>query len=122
MKNIPDKIWLVTGLSNTAEEVKDFKELSEVTWSEEKIFDRDIPFQRAINKNKLWHSVTDVLPPLDTIVLINTKDYGTITARYDKGWEGVEVPLFYSADCARTANEVDYWMEIPQLPEKGGKK
>lgn len=64
-----------------------------------------------------WNSVADVLPPLDTIVLINTKDYGAITARYDKGWEGVEVPLFYSADCARTANEVDYWMEIPELPE-----
>ena len=69
-----------------------------------------------------WHSVADVLPSLDTIVLINTKDYGVITARYDNGWEGVEVPLFYSADCARTANEVDYWMEIPQLPEKGFEK
>lgn len=120
MNNIPQKIWLNVGLNNNDEKVEDFKELSEVTWSEEKIFDRDIPFERAINKNNLWHSVADVLPPLDTVVLINTKDYGTITARYDKGWEGVEVPLFYSADCARTANEVDYWMEIPQLPKKGG--
>lgn len=66
-----------------------------------------------------WHSVADGdLPKLDTIVLINTKEYGVITARYDKGWVGVEVPLFYSADIARTADEVDYWMEIPQLPKE----
>lgn len=65
-----------------------------------------------------WHSVADGdLPSFDDIVLINSKEYGVITARYDKGWEGVEVPLFYSADCARTAEEVDYWMEIPQLPK-----
>lgn len=50
MKNIPDKIWLVTGLSNTDEEVEDFKELSEVTWSEEKIFDSDVPFRRVDGK------------------------------------------------------------------------
>ena len=65
-----------------------------------------------------WHSIADgELPSFDDIVLINCKEYGVITARYDKGWEGVEVPLFYSADCARTAEEVDYWMEIPQLPK-----
>lgn len=66
-----------------------------------------------------WHSVADGdLPKFDTVVLINTKVYGVITALYDKGWVGVEVPLFYSTDCARTANEVNYWMEIPQLPKE----
>ena len=65
-----------------------------------------------------WHSVADgELPSFGDIVLINCKEYGVITARYDKGWEGVEIPLFYSADCARTAEEVGYWMEIPQLPK-----
>ncbi len=65
-----------------------------------------------------WHSVANGdLPPFNSIVLINTKEYGTITAKYDEGWVGVEVPLFYSADCARTAEEVDYWMEIPELPK-----
>lgn len=65
-----------------------------------------------------WHSVADGdLPNFEDIVLINTKEYGVITALYDKGWVGVEVPLFYSADCARTDEEVDYWMEIPELPE-----
>ena len=65
-----------------------------------------------------WHSVADgELPSFDDIVLINCKEYGVITARYDKGWEGVEIPLFYSADCARPAEEVGYWMEIPQLPK-----
>lgn len=67
---------------------------------------------------KFWHRVADGdLPNFNTIVLIHTKEYGVITARYDKGWEGVEVPLFYSADCARTDEEVDYWAEIPKLPE-----
>ena len=65
-----------------------------------------------------WHSVADGdLPNFEDIVLINTKEYGVITALYDKGWVGVEVPLFYSADCARTDEEVDYWMEIPKLPK-----
>lgn len=61
MKNIPDKIWLVTGLSNTDEEVKDFKELSEVTWSEEKIFGRDIPFRRVDGKFIYHHEENGTL-------------------------------------------------------------
>jgi hypothetical protein len=121
MKNIPDKIWLVTGLSNTDEEVKDFKELSEVTWSEEKIFDHDIPFERAINKNDLWHSVADGgLPPkaknnnridfsVEVLVRLDKVAFG----RYDytdKSWY-IGLQRVYPT----------HWMEIPQLPKKGGK-
>lgn len=61
MKNIPDKIWLVTGLSNTDEEVKNFKELSEVTWSEEKIFDHDVPFRRVDGKFIYHHEENGTL-------------------------------------------------------------
>ena len=61
MKSIPDKIWLVTGLSNTDEEVKDFKELSEVTWSEEKIFDNDVPFRRVDGKFIYHHGEDSTL-------------------------------------------------------------
>lgn len=61
MKNIPNKIWLVTGLNNTDEEVKDFKELSEVTWSEEKIFDHDVPFKRVDGKFIYHHEENGTL-------------------------------------------------------------
>ena len=49
MKNIPKKIWLNMGLNNNDEEVEDFNELDidNITWSEERIFDRDILFKRS---------------------------------------------------------------------------
>lgn len=49
MKNIPKKIWLNIGLNNNDEEVEDFNELApdNITWSEERIFDRDILFKRS---------------------------------------------------------------------------
>lgn len=48
MENIPEKIWLNIGLNNNDEEVEDFNELDidNITWSEERIFDRDILFKR----------------------------------------------------------------------------
>ena len=121
MKNIPDKIWLVTGLSNTDEEVKDFKELSEVTWSEEKIFDRDIPFERAINKNNLWHDVADGDLPKEqkgdaTILpfLVKAKD-GAVYMAYYAWYEEENTPTFYDdCDCPL---DVEYWMEVPEPPK-----
>lgn len=44
MKNIPERIWLNTGLDKN-EDVKDFNELSEVTWCEDKTSDGDIPYK-----------------------------------------------------------------------------
>lgn len=52
MKNIPERIWLCTGLEK-GEEVKDFDELSEVTWSKDKTNDGDIPYKRAHRVNLL---------------------------------------------------------------------
>lgn len=120
MKNIPDKIWLVTGLSNTDEEVKDFKELNEVTWSEEKIFDRDIPFERAINKNNLWHDVADGDWPrelkgdaedLPFVVMFTD---GTVSfAYFDEGVNGL-CDFYDDCDCPL---DVEYWMEVPEPPK-----
>ena len=52
MENIPERIWLCTGLEK-GEEVKDFDELSEVTWSKDKTSDGDIPYGRAHRVNWL---------------------------------------------------------------------
>nr|DAF25522.1 MAG TPA: hypothetical protein [Caudoviricetes sp.] len=49
MKNIPKKIWLTTGLDND-DEVRDFKELTEVSWCEDKVNDKDIPYVRCRTK------------------------------------------------------------------------
>lgn len=49
MKNIPKKIWLTTGLDND-DEVRDFKELTEVSWCEEQVNDKDIPYVRCGTK------------------------------------------------------------------------
>lgn len=51
MKNIPKRIWLNTGLDKN-EDVKDFKELSEVTWCEDKTSNGDIPYKRVHRVNK----------------------------------------------------------------------
>nr|DAJ71893.1 MAG TPA: acetyltransferase domain containing protein [Herelleviridae sp.] len=77
MKNIPDKIWLVTGLSNTDEEVKDFKALSEVTWSEDKIFDHDVPFRRVDGKF-IYHHEED-----GTLIVIAGGE-GTCSVKLDE--------------------------------------
>ena len=125
MKNIPDKIWLVTGLSNTDEEVKDFKELSEVTWSEEKIFDRDIPFERAINKNNLWYDVADGDWPRglkdnaeNMPFIVKTKGGNQYLAYYaswfDEEYRAISHDFFDDRDCLL---DVEYWMEIPELPK-----
>lgn len=55
MKNIPKKICLNIGLNNNDEEVEDFNELDidNITWSEERIFDRDILFIRSTEEYRL---------------------------------------------------------------------
>ena len=115
MKNIPDKIWLVTGLSNTDEEVKDFKELSEVTWSEEKIFDRDIPFERTINNHDLWHTVADEdWPNSDKDYLC----YNGIDVHI--GWFDTNKKVFYNpySRYKERMLDVECWAEIPELPKR----
>lgn len=43
--NAPDEIYLVTGVTQKSGEV-DFKELSEVTWADMRVFDNDIAYRR----------------------------------------------------------------------------
>lgn len=52
MKNIPQRIFLNLGEIEHSG-VKDFKELSEITWSEDRVFDSDIEYIRVTKtKNK----------------------------------------------------------------------
>lgn len=47
IKNVPNKIFLVTGYENDSENADiEFKELTDVTWSETPIFDNDIEYVR----------------------------------------------------------------------------
>lgn len=104
---------------------KDFKELSEVTWSEEKIFDRDIPFERAINKNNLWHDVADGDWPRglkdnaeNMPFIVKTKGGNQYLAYYaswfDEEYRAISHDFFDDRDCLL---DVEYWMEIPELPK-----
>lgn len=47
-KNVPDRIYLVTGIELHDRSI-DFKELFEVTWSEDKVFESDIVYYKDIN-------------------------------------------------------------------------
>ena len=52
MKNIPERIWLNTGLES-GETSGNFNELSEVTWCQDKTSDGDIPYRRVHRVNRL---------------------------------------------------------------------
>nr|DAT13029.1 MAG TPA: hypothetical protein [Caudoviricetes sp.] len=51
MKNIPKRIFLNLGDIEDLG-VKDFKELSDITWSEERVFDSDIEYIRVTKTKK----------------------------------------------------------------------
>lgn len=44
MKNIPQKIFLQTGLEDNAEICEDFNELSDISWCADKIYSDDLEF------------------------------------------------------------------------------
>lgn len=67
MKNIPKKIWLTTGLDDD-EEVRDFKELTEVSWCEDKVNDKDIPYMRVRRFN--WLALCSWIFAIVTIPLV----------------------------------------------------
>lgn len=60
MKNIPDKIYLILG-DIDLNDIDEFKELSEVTWCEDKVFDSDIEYKReeTIEINKKSDALYD---------------------------------------------------------------
>lgn len=114
MKNLPERIYLNIGDEVSAD--VDFRELSEVTWSEEKVFDNDIAFTRKPQ----WISVEDELPEDDS--------YFYFVADVNKN------PL--AVDCAEYACETKkfsrggqilhptHWMHIPtpSLPDTNTEK
>ena len=51
MKNIPKRIFLNLGDIEDLG-VKDFKELSDITWSEDRVFDSDIEYVRVTKTKK----------------------------------------------------------------------
>ena len=51
MKNIPKRIFLNLGEIEHSG-VKDFNELSDITWSEERVFDSDIEYIRVTKTKK----------------------------------------------------------------------
>lgn len=63
MKNIPQSIWLNIG--DECPNDVDFRELSEVTRSEDRVFNNDIQYQRQSE----WISVEDRIPPSTTVLL-----------------------------------------------------
>lgn len=112
MKNLPDKIYL--NLGGECPYGADFRNLSEVTWSEERINDGDIEY---IHKSE-WISVKERLPENDRLVIVHIDDLAypseisNCMGYFKNGrWQ---FPDDYYYDC-----HVTHWMEIPQLnPEK----
>lgn len=110
MKNLPERIYL--NLGDGCFDDADFRDLSEVTWSEEKVNDTDVEYVRKSQ----WISVDERLPEHDTTCLVfGHQDFvdGNITrytmmAHYDG-------ENFYDA-----YNDSKYhpemWMPIPATP------
>lgn len=104
MKNIPDKIYL--NLGDECPYNADFRNLSEVTWSEDKVSDNDIEYVRKSE----WINVKERLPEDDRLVLAHFADVDSpleyATAYYRNGVWNVPDDWYY--DC-----RIDYWMPIP---------
>lgn len=108
MKNIPENIWL-----NLGEEVPDdadFHDLSEVTWSGNKEFDKDVEYVR----NAGWISVKDRLPDDDRLVLVHCAGIQSeichCTAYYKFGAWQFPDDWYYNS-------KVTHWMEIPVISQ-----
>lgn len=105
MKNLPERIYL--NLGDDCPEDADFSDLSEVTWSEDKMFPSDVEYSRRPE----WTSVDERLPGTYTDVLIVT-DKGQIRVSHLKvarktvwAWPGNFLP------------KVIAWMPLPALPK-----
>lgn len=112
MKNIPERIYLNIG----EEAPSDFRKLSEVTWSEERIFDNDI----AYTLRPQLISVEEKLPEDGQKVIACRKggkdlDIWTFHKEYDG-----EINCFETFDC--NPQWMDYWMPIPELPDTNTEK
>jgi hypothetical protein len=102
MKHIPNKIYLNIGCD--PKEVKDFSDLSEVTWCADKVGDGDIEYTRK----PVWHDLRknpNDLPNNDRIVLIHSKYHITTSCYSSSKW-------LYEG---RYNENVLAWMEIPEF-------
>lgn len=104
IKNIPERIYL--NLGDGCFDDADFRDLSDVTWSEDKATDNDVEFVRMSK----WVSVEEPLPEDDTMVTAHSPNGRIDVLKYHDG---------EFIDELRQAHCVDYYIPIPQLnPEK----
>lgn len=114
MKNLPEIIYLNIG--DNCPDDTDFRNLSEVTWSEDKVNDTDLPYVRKSE----WIPIEKRLPKEGECVLI---------ARYDTVYKAKFVidgrPFFImewdklgDLDIIYPSDGITHWMYIPQLPKK----
>lgn len=110
MKNLPERIYL--NLGDGCFDDADFRDLSEVTWSEEKVNDTDVEYVRKSQ----WISVDERLPEPDTMCLVfGYQDFvdGNITRYTMMAWyDGEDFTDAYDDRKYRP----EKWMAIPLVP------
>lgn len=112
MNNIPEKIWL--NLGEEVSEDADFRDLSEVTWSENKVFDKDVEYVRKSE----WINAKERLPEDGEWVIIVVGEDGVQTAVWNEThqcWDDDE-----GDDVEYEKDVVTMWMSIPEPPTKRG--
>lgn len=106
MKNLPKKIYL--NLGDGCFDDADFRDISEVTWSEEKVNDTDVEYVRKSQ----WISVDERLPEDDETVLTYSS-YGYVLAYYSE-----QDRMWFAYGNYGDINPT-HWLPIPPLnPEK----
>lgn len=119
MKNLPERIYL--NLGDGVPENVDFRDLEEVTWSEEKVNDTDVEYVRKSQ----WISVDERLPNEDKEVLCRMKSNGAVVSGFifknEKGIPQVATsPDFHFEDYG--GYEPTHWMPIPSLSDTNTEK
>ena len=108
MKHIPNKIYLNIGCD--PKEVKDFSELSEVTWCADKINDSDIEYQRK----PIWHDLRK--NPKD---LPKDSEMVVVCMEFDNETTDSEIGYYYInnwvCNSVRRRKRVIAWMDIPKF-------
>lgn len=79
MKNLPERIYL--NLGDGCFDDADFRDLSEVTWSEEKVNDTDVEYVRKSQ----WINVDERLPEDETMVTAHSPNGRIDVLKYHDG-------------------------------------